>query len=531
MKLSDLEDDAPVKESKALRLSDLEDADTQAAQAVEQKPLSWSDVPGQAVSNIPKSGGEFVANIWNAISHPIDTAQNIYNLGSGVARHLGYPSRGGVSAEQDKQNKEMATAMGAFLADRYGGMENIKKTIATDPVGFLADASTVLTGGGALAARAPGVVGQAGKAISAVGKAVDPINIAVKTAKPVLSTAGKLSAELIGGLGTHTGAEGIKTAAKAGYSGGKAAEDFQSALRGTSNADDVVTDMKSALSSIRTDRGSAYKAGMAGVKADTTVLDFNPIDKSVTDIFDIGTYKGKVVARSTGETLKKITEIVDEWRGSNPADFHTPEGMDALKRAIGDIRDSTEYGSQSRLMAGKVYSAVKSQIVKQAPEYAKTMKGYEQASDLIKEIEKSLSLGEKSSADTALRKLQSVMRNNVNTNYGKRIELVEKLKEAGAGTIMEKLAGQSLNSISPRGVGKIVAGGVAGAGLYALNPAAIPALALTSPRLVGEAAYYGGRVAGGGRNAISALPPGSSNIAFQAGRVNEEKQKNSLRNR
>lgn len=52
------------------------------------------------------------------------------------------------------------------------------------------------------------------------------------------------------------------------------------------------------------------------------------------------------------------------------------------------------------------------------------MKNYENASNLIREIEKTLSLNPKASIDTALRKLQSVMRDNVNTNYGKRGDLV-----------------------------------------------------------------------------------------------------------
>jgi len=42
-----------------------------------------------------------------------------------------------------------------FFANRYGGEEELKNTIATDPVGFLTDISTVLTGGGSLAAGRP----------------------------------------------------------------------------------------------------------------------------------------------------------------------------------------------------------------------------------------------------------------------------------------------------------------------------------------------------------------------------------------
>jgi hypothetical protein len=156
------------------------------------------------------------------------------------------------------------------------------------------------------------------------------------------------------------------------------------------------------------------------------------------------------------------------------------------------------------------------------------MKGYEESSKLIKEIEKSLSLGEKASADTALRKLQSVMRNNVNTNFGNREKLVEVLKNAGADNVLEKLAGQSLNSWTPRGLGKIVAGGTGAAALATTNPALLPLIAAQSPRLVGEASYYGGKAAGGTANLLKLLDEaspgglyGARMGAYQAGRVNE----------
>jgi hypothetical protein len=54
-----------------------------------------------------------------------------------------------------------------------------------------------------------------------------------------------------------------------------------------------------------------------------------------------------------------------------------------------------------------VVNVVKAQVVEQAPGYAKTMKNYEKASNLIREIEGTLSLNPKARIDTALRKLQS----------------------------------------------------------------------------------------------------------------------------
>jgi hypothetical protein len=106
------------------------------------------------------------------------------------------------------------------------------------------------------------------------------------------------------------------------------------------------------------------------------------------------------------------------------------------------------------------------------------------------------------------------MRNNVNTNYGKRADLVKLLKEHGATHIIAKLAGQALSSIEPRGLSRMVAGlsaaggaGVLGAGALGLANPLMPLplagqLAMQSPRLMGEAAYLGGRAA----NWLSRIP-------------------------
>ena len=59
---------------------------------------------------------------------------------------------------------------------------------------------------------------------------------------------------------------------------------------------------------------------------------------------------------------------------------------------MGDIRDNTEFGTPARRVADQAYQAIRGTIIKQAPEYADIMRGYEQASDQIREIEKTLSL-------------------------------------------------------------------------------------------------------------------------------------------
>ena len=144
----------------------------------------------------------------------------------------------------------------------------------------------------------------------------------------------------------------------------------------------------------------------------------------------------------------------------------------------------------------QVYDAVKNQISTQAPEYSKVMKNYTEATDQIKEIERALSLGNKASADTAMRKLQSLMRNNVNTNYGQRLELAKQLEAMGGNEMMPALAGQAMNEFTPRGLQRATAGPEAFLAYSAGGPLLAAAdLAASSPRLVGEAAYKYGQMA------------------------------------
>jgi hypothetical protein len=126
------------------------------------------------------------------------------------------------------------------------------------------------------------------------------------------------------------------------------------------------------------------------------------------------------------------------------------------------------------------------------------MKGYSEGQDLIKEITRSLNLGDKASVATGLNKLQSLMRNNVNTNYGYRQELANKLMEKGGADLMPAIAGQALSAKTPRGLvgqgldvsallGTALTGG-------AHIPATLATMATTSPRLMGETAYKLGQI-------------------------------------
>lgn len=355
-----------------------------------------------------------------------------------------------------------------------------------------ANAATRIGAGAAVGGVSAGLVNpnDAG-AGAAIGGALPPaVKAAGVAGRGIRNASGALVKNTLGGF-TGVGPNAISQAALAGQN---ADDSFLRNMRGEVKMTDVLTDAKDALNAMRVARGNEYRQGMAGVSTDKTVLDLNPIISAVQNVQNMGSFKGQVIRKNAAGTVDEIAEQVNQWAALDPAEFHTPEGLDALKQAIGDIRDSTQFGTPARKAADSVYQAVKQQISKQAPQYDAVMKDYSEASDLIGEIEKAIVGKDKTSADTAMRKLQSLMRNNVNTNYGNRLDLARELEQQGGANLMPALAGQAMSSFTPRGLQGAVAS-AAGIGSL-LEPSLLATLPLQSPRLVGEAAYAFGRASG-----------------------------------
>ena len=490
----------------------------QAVNGAPKKTLSWGEVGVSAIQNVPSSGKQFFKDIWQAVRHPIETGGTLYDIADGAIR-LAVP--GGESPNEAK-----AKAVGDFFVERYGSVEGLKNTAANDPVGFLADLSMILTGGGTIAARAPGAAGKLATIASTAGRAIDPINIAAKTPKAIgaaTTAAEKLSGvpvgtlkeslksvatipptAILGGL-TGVGQDVTRTIAETGYQGGRAGEATRKGMRFPIH-DEIVKEARHGLAKLREARSKSYQSTMGKVAEVNTVLDFSKINEAFRSVADMGTFKGVNIKPSTQKIVADIGNVIDDWRLMDPTEFHTPMGLDALKKMVGDIRESTEWGTPSRIVADQVYHAIKNEIVKQAPEYGKAMSHYENMSDLILEIERSVGLGNKRSADTALRKLTSAMRNNVNTNFGKRQELVKILTESGAPDLLPHIAGTAANTWTPRGMqgpstAAVGLGTTAAVATGAVPWWLVPALATTSPRLVGEALHAGGRVTRAGVDA------------------------------
>lgn len=350
---------------------------------------------------------------------------------------------------------------------------------------------TKILGGGVAGGMSAGLVdpesagtGAAiGAALPVVGPAVRAVGSGVRRAL---------------GATTGVGDEALKQAFQAGKTGGTQGQQFTSAMRGQSSMDDVLGLAKDNLSQMGAQKQAAYRSGMADIKADQSVLKFDGIDDAIKNARSMSMFKGQPKNTRAAQLVQQAADEVSAWKALDPAEYHTPEGLDALKQRLGGLLESIPFEEKtSRTAVGNIYNSIKGEISKQAPEYSKVMKEYSEATDLIREIEKALSLGQKASADTSMRKLQSLMRNNVNTSYGYRDQLAQKMVDQGGNELLPMLAGQAMNEWTPRGIQRATASG--GAGLLALTgniPAAAGMAAISSPRVAGEAMYGAGKVAG-----------------------------------
>lgn len=498
-----------------------------------QKPESTASKVGQQIGNVVGGLVRGAGSIGATILSPRDAVEGF------IARQMGAPEL----APQDRRTAMDAGLgqmgvqtdslgfMGGKLAGEVAGTAGAGGVVANGltrllPAGQGAGLVQAIRSGGLSAPGANLLTRVIGGSISGAATAglANPedasmgavfggaLPVAVKGAGVAGDLVRRVTAGLVKntvGLTSGVGGEAVGTAYNAGRTGGTS---FLDNMRGNVPLTDVLDEAKAALSQMRMDRAAQYRQGMAGVSADKTVMDFAPIDNAVASLKSMGNFKGQVTNKNASGTVDELAELVGRWRGLDPAEFHTPEGLDALKQAIGDVRDATQFGTPARKAADTVYNAIKGEITKQAPTYAKVMKDYSAATETLQEVERALSLGNKASADTSMRKLQSLMRNNVNTNYGNRLDLAKTLENNGA-EILPAVAGQALSSWTPRGLAGTATTPLAGVAAFT-NPWALAALPVASPRLVGEVAYGLGAmnrgVASGGNALTNALLRGGS---------------------
>jgi hypothetical protein len=164
---------------------------------------SFSDVPGEALANVGTSAANFYKGLITAITNPVQTVSGVLDIGAGALQNIlpkdlvDLVNQIDNKPEAAKRAVDAANAAGGFYKDRYGSIDALKNTLATDPVGAAADLSTLFTGGaGALKGYARVAAPIAGKiaggspasvanAITTFDKMAVPFEIAAKYTNPL----------------------------------------------------------------------------------------------------------------------------------------------------------------------------------------------------------------------------------------------------------------------------------------------------------------------------------------------------------
>jgi hypothetical protein len=473
---------------------------------------AWSDVATQAYTNAPQSALNFAKGLYESITNPKQTLSSISDLmQAGLSKVIPESMIDPNAQPAIGRGKIAGEAMAEHFKERYGSAEGFKEALSKDPVGVASDISTVLSAGSMGAGTIAKISEKAGYRVPQIVATEKALETAAKYTNPltaVTATAGLVGKPVLG-LSTGTGSENIANAAKSGFQGDKS---FVENLRGEVPMSKALDDAKHNLSVMRQNRNNAYRSGMVDISNDKNILSFDDIDKAVEKAKK-EVVRGTIVKDEKAfEHLNKIEEKIKEFKDASPDTYHTPEGLDDLKQAIGNINQTLPFElTNANRVASDIYNSVKGTIVKQAPKYSEVMKDYAESSDQLSQIERGLSLGQRASVDTALRKLQSLTRNNVNTNYGNRLDLAKQLEAEGGRPFINALSGQALSSPTARGL----AGGVEGMtalGAFA-NPYTLAAIPFQTPRLVGEGLYAGGRAAKGLSNIadVTGLNPRNAN--------------------
>lgn len=445
-------------------------------------------------------------------------------------------------------------AFARALEDRYGSTDAANRTSVIDPLGFLGDVSMILSAGGTVGARLPGLAGKIGSSVAATGRFIDPLSAII--AIPETSAAAYRAAGTnmpgaiegienlpsnVAGFPSSSGGAAIREATGAGFERGVAgaptarSEAFTEGMRRPGDsAEKIVYTALDAVRDLRDAASQAYTTAMQQFGQNPVPLDINTVLQRMVGIkprnYDAMLNSPKRPTDHVAwEQMNDTVEYYAQQAATNPS-LLEPMAMDQFKQDIYNIGSKIggQYDKDAAEIARTAYNAVRQELVKHDPIYADTMRDYERVAVEARELEDTFSLGQARGkpikVDAAARKLQSILRNNAFTNYGMRARQGERLAELDAtGTLNAATSGQMLSAAVPRGItGGVLAGGMTTLGAF-VNPASLlaglPLLAAASPRVAGEISYGAGLAAGTGRRAFDAVAqsPLAQNAAATGG--------------
>lgn len=477
-----------------------DDASTNADKATFQAPVDQQinglgdigSIAARTTANIPKSAFKFGKGI---LTFPLDVTKNAIAAGKGMveAGKDGVPLSSILKeVPHEVVHQTYQTLVPQFLQHIFSGdFGKASATVQNDPVGQILPLILV-------ARQGAESMGKGEQFDSAISKLASP---ATKAGEALKTAAGQVVSQVFG-AGTGAGASSVSEAYKASKAGGDTADAFRKAMRGETSPEEIVKSAHDIVGNIKETRGNAYVEQLKNVGEDTNSHDISSITKALKDQMSPEKFNIKVgkdgqldFSRSSianngtaRADIQGVYDTVKSW-GTKSGD-RTGIGLDTLKKQLGDFYSPS---SQARAFVQGVKTPVVNLLNKEVPGYQDMTSGYSKVSDFLDEIKSATGAGSNSRPDTVFTKLTAAMKGDKEF----RLQIMDEMTKSDP-TFMAKIAGTNMSSWIPKGlVGK---GIDVSAGISALshvfNPAIIPALLATSPRVVGEFARAMGLGAG-----------------------------------
>jgi len=433
--------------------------------------------------------GRKLGGLINALgSYPVDRAAELM----GVENTPSFKDRyneivePAVQAKEEYQRDKPVEATAVNLASALANPVN------KIGAGFIGKGATATAKG----LRSVGVGGGVG-AVNAIGETESPedlaqnigqyssIGAAIGGAIPLAGAAvrgtGKTLKQVLGKT-TGAGDVAVGDAFNAGVKGNTT---FLDKMRGNIDADGLEKRVQANFDKIKSNRNQTYNQDITRLKQATAdkKLDLQPVINDVKSIMK--TESGGADYLLDNDTSRVLAETKDTLnKFYKDKSRHNLEGFDNLKKRLQGI--NTKEGTNAERVKTNITNSVKNQILKQSPEYKAINDAYAKDTATLNDLKKVFSMNRNANSETVLKKIQSTARNNANTDWSYRKQLLNMLDPTGE--IQQEISANALNSWSPRG---LLGGGIAGASLFT-NPAMLVA---TSPRAVGNIAYRAGQVA------------------------------------
>jgi hypothetical protein len=310
---------------------------------------------------------------------------------------------------------------------------------------------------------------------------------AVGGALPVVGGGLKLAGrgvEQILGKTTGAGDKAIADAFTAGTQGDKS---FLRKMAESINAEGLEKKIENNFNKIKQARNMAYEEDITRLKLQTAdkKLDIKPVIEDIKAIIrQEGGGADYLVDDNTAKVLSKTKDTINKFYKDSSR--HNLEGFDNLKKKLQNIVNTKE-GTNADRVKTQIANSVKGQILKQSPEYKAIQDNYARDSEILNDLKQVFSLNRNANSETILRKVQSTARNNANTDWGYRGQLLNKIDPTGE--IQREISANALNTWTPRG---LIGSGAFYGGIFSANPLL---LAASSPRAIGYGAYGLGRAA------------------------------------